>query len=368
MPRDNAQRQRNSHAPRRSQKKPLYAAVDLGTNNCRLLVARRKGNGFSVIDSHSQIARLGEGLATTGTLSGAAMDRAFSALTAIRAKLRQHGVGQVRCIATEACRRASNGPEFVHRIREKTGLTFKIIRPREEAQLAAIGCHDLIEPEAELVMVLDIGGGSTEISFLDMAGLEDRSLTTLVRKVPLKAWASFPLGVVTLSESFAHLDEIPGYEAMVAHAHKTFSVWSAGVSFRDTMQRSTSHLIGTSGTVTCLAGVHKGLQKYRRDMVDGIWLSSDEASRAIKQLRDAGPEGRIAMPTIGRERAGLMLSGCAILQAACEVWPAPRLRVADRGLREGLLLSMIHGGKSSSRRRRRRRPQSAQSSGATHDG
>ncbi len=362
MPREIAQRRRTPRAQRSTKRQPLYAAVDLGTNNCRLLIARRQGDGFAVVDSYSQIARLGEGLAASGALSDAAMERGVGALKAIRRKLSHHGVGKVRCIATEACRRASNGAAFIRRVREETGLTFKIIDPREEAELAAIGCHDLLDPASNLFMVLDIGGGSTEISFIDLDGVPDRSLKALIGRVPVKAWSSFPLGVVTLSESYAHLGEEAGFAAMVEAARTAMSGWADGLAFAPAMANGSAHLIGTSGTVTCLAGVHCNLPKYRRDIVDGIWMSPDEARAVITRLREAGPEGRREIPTIGPERAGLMLSGCAILEAAWSLWPSQRLRVADRGLREGLLLSMIHGVRSSppkrtrSPRKRGRRP------------
>ena len=355
MPRDNAQRQRSMRAPRRTVRKPLYAAVDLGTNNCRLLIARGTQHGFSVVDSHAQIARLGEGLATTGRLSEAAVERALVALKAIREKLKARRVGHVRCVATEACRRAENGKDFVETVRRELGLTFRIIPPREEVHLAAVGCHDLIDDDASLVMVLDIGGGSTEISFVDATGLPDRSLRTFVNKMPIRAWRSFPMGVVTLSESFAHLGEAEAYAAMTAHAAEAFQNWTSGQSFAEGMGQNTARLIGTSGTVTCLAGIHKQLPKYRRDLVDGTWLTTDEARAAIAQLQEAGPDGRAKLPTIGPERAGLILAGCAILDAAWQVWPSNGLRVADRGLREGLLLTMIHGERSRRRPRRRTR-------------
>ncbi|MEM9669769.1 MAG: Ppx/GppA phosphatase family protein [Pseudomonadota bacterium] len=351
MPRANAQRSPNGRAQRHKNKPKLYAAVDLGTNNCRLLIARRSGDGFHVVDSHSQIARLGEGLVTTGELSPDAINRALDALKNIKRKLRHHRVGHVRCIATEACRKAKNGDAFVERVRRETGLTFKIIRPLEEVRLAAVGCHDLIDNAADLVMVLDIGGGSTEISFLDATALNGDMVKSLVERVPIKAWESFPLGVVTLTEAFDEHPENLAFPLMLEKARETFGEWSKGVMMSDAMTSENARMIGTSGTVTCLAGVHKGLSKYRRSDIDGVAMAPDEVLAVIEKLKMAGVKGRAGMPTIGRERAGLMLSGCAILQAAMEIWPAAELRVADRGLREGLLLSMMHQKRPSKRRR-----------------
>lgn len=349
---DNASGARKKRPQRQGQKMPLYAAVDLGTNNCRLLVARPHGTSFRVVDSYSQVVRLGEGLAATGQLSEASMGRAVSALKAIRQKLRHHKVGKVRCIATEACRKAGNGADFIQKAREETGLSFKIIGASEEARLAAIGCHDLIDNEADLVMVLDIGGGSTEISFVDLKGLEDRSLKGLLNAVPIKAWRSFPLGVVTLTES--HTNDDDPYTAMREHARSLMTDWTQGAAFSEMVRDNQSYIIGTSGTVTCLAGIHLKLQKYRRDKVDGIWMEYGEAREIIQRLNSLGREGRIALPTIGEERADLMMAGCAILDAAWDIWPADRLRVADRGLREGLLLSMMYGTRKRSRGGKRR--------------
>ncbi len=333
---------------------PLYAAVDLGTNNCRLLIAQPAEPRFRVVDSHSQIARLGEGLADSGVLSEAAISRAMDALVNIRDKLKARRVAHVRCIATEACRRAGNGGQFVERVRNELGLSFRIISPAEEARLAMIGCRDLVDPEAGSVLVLDIGGGSTEISLVDADTMRAAAdITALTRSDAIRDWTSLPLGVVTLSESFAHLPEAAAYSAMRDHAHTVISGWKAVRRVNATLSAAGGHLIGTSGTVTCLAGVHLGLPRYRRDRVDGSWMHREAAMDAIALLRDAGPEGRGRLPTIGPERAGLMLSGCAILEAAWQVFPAERMRVADRGLREGLLLSMMYGPPRARRRRRK---------------
>ena len=329
---------------------PLYAAVDLGTNNCRLLVAEPWGKSFRVVDSHSQIARLGEGLHETGRISDAAIERALDALGNIRRKLKHHGVGRVRCIATEACRKAENGADFIRRVHEETGLTFKIINAKEEARLATIGCHDLMDEAAKTVLVVDIGGGSTELSGVNARSARDGGFEGLVERAPIQDWTSLPLGVVTLQERFSGLPEAEAFPAMIAHATEVIEGWKGTERVRRAMAHDGSHLIGTSGTVTCLAGVHLKLDRYRRDKVDGSWLSRDEARQCIQLLRDLGPDGRATLPTIGRERAGLMLSGCAIMQAVWDAFPGERMRVGDRGLREGLLLSMMYGRKPPRRR------------------
>ncbi|MEM9939186.1 MAG: Ppx/GppA phosphatase family protein [Pseudomonadota bacterium] len=338
-------------------KAPLYAAVDLGTNNCRLLIAAPKRDRFTVIDSHSQMVRLGEGLASTGRLSDESVERAMDALSKISAKLKAKRVGHIRCIATEACRRAENGADFIKRVRDELGLTFKIIGPEEEAKLALIGCHNLMEPGVPNVLVLDIGGGSTELSFVDTRPVESNGLPALIKKPPIKAWTSLPIGVVTLTEAFSHLSEEHAYPAMLNKARELLSEWSHAEQIREVFEQGEAHVIGTSGTVTCLTGVLLGLNKYRRDLVDGQWVSQSDILETIAKLRSVGVEGRAKYPTIGEDRAVLMPAGCAIIEAVCELAPEGRMRVADRGLREGLLLSMINGpsrNKRSGKRRRRK--------------
>jgi exopolyphosphatase / guanosine-5'-triphosphate,3'-diphosphate pyrophosphatase len=335
--------------------KPLYAAVDLGTNNCRLLVAEPRGQSFRVVDSYSQIARLGEGLHDSGRLSDAAVERAMSALHAIRNKLKQHGVGRVRCIATEACRKAANGADFIRRVQDETGLTFKVIGAKEEARLATIGCYDLIVPEVKSVLVVDVGGGSTELSHVNASAIQTGGLAGILKDAPILDWTSLKVGVVTLSESVDLSDEAAAWPLMLDRARTAVKGWPAIERVAQRLAEDDGYLIGTSGTVTCLAGVHLKLDRYRRDKVDGSWLSRDEGRATMDQLRHLGVAGRAKLPTIGEERAPLMLAGCAIMEAVWEVFDAHKLRVADRGLREGILLSMMHGQRPQ-RRRRPKRP------------
>lgn len=348
--------------------KPLYAAVDLGTNNCRLLVAEPRGQSFRVVDSYSQIARLGEGLQESGRLSDAAVERAMSALHAIRNKLRAHGVGRVRCIATEACRKASNGEEFIRRVQQETGLTFKVIGAKEEARLATIGCYDLIEPQVKSVLVVDVGGGSTELSHVDASAIRDGGLAGILRQAPIIDWTSLKLGVVTLSESFDLSNEDAAWPLMLERARAAVRAWPALDRVAQRLAADEGYLIGTSGTVTCLAGVHLNLDRYRRDKVDGSWLSRDDGRTTMERLRVLGVSGRARLPTIGEERAPLMLAGCAIMEAVWEVFDAHRLRVADRGLREGVLLSMMHGQRPQRRRRNKRSSPRTAPAGGGHVG
>ncbi len=303
------------------------AALDLGTNNCRLLVARPGGLGFTVIDSFSRIVRLGEGLAASGRLGEAAMTRTLAALRICARVIRRHRVARLRAVATEACRRASNGAEFLVAVERHCGLRLEVVDHEEEARLALLGCLPLIEAEARAVIMVDIGGGSTEVMWLDRISGVGRSV-------------SVPLGVVTLSEEFGADGGVARYTEMVAMArdalgHALRRIGGLGGKLDSAL------MIGTSGTVTTLAAVHLGLQRYDRQRVDGLALPFAAVAEVGRQLRALSNEQRAAHPCIGRGRADLVVAGCAILDAIHATWPVARLRVADRGLREGILAELV---------------------------
>lgn len=153
-------RRRSGRPRRRSGEKPAtYAALDLGTNNCRLLIAKELNHGFQIVDSYSKVVRLGQGLAASGQLSQQSMDAAVNALTVCARKMKSKNVKRWRCIATEACRRAGNGEEFLSRVKSETGISLEIISARVEARLAVMGCLNLVDPTKDVALVVDIGGG-----------------------------------------------------------------------------------------------------------------------------------------------------------------------------------------------------------------
>nr|WP_235974720.1 Ppx/GppA phosphatase family protein [Stappia albiluteola] len=319
---------------------PLYAALDLGTNNCRLLVARPEQRGFRVVDAFSKIVRLGEGLGRSSKLADDAMDRAVDALNCCRDKLVQRGVDRFRLIATEACRAAENGPDFIDRVREETGLSLEIVSRETEARLAVAGCASLVDPEADGVVLFDIGGGSSEIVWLDLrnrCGARGYQLTKFIR-----AWISLPVGVVSLAERHGgrHVTR-DAFEAMVADAAEHLQAFALGEQLTQAICGGRVHMLGTSGTVTTLAGVHFGLKRYDRRRVDGAWLEHEDVSAMIDRLRAMPYEERVDNPCIGADRADLVLAGCAILEAIRRRWTCQRLRVADRGLREGILMELM---------------------------
>jgi exopolyphosphatase / guanosine-5'-triphosphate,3'-diphosphate pyrophosphatase len=333
----------------------LYAALDLGTNNCRLLIAERSASGgLRVVDSFSQIVRLGEGLARTGQLSEKAQGRAIDALRRCVEKVKKHQPVEARYIATQACRAAANGKSFLNEVHRKLGLRMETITPKEEAKYALLGSLDLVDPSHDFALVIDIGGGSTELCWIDAKSATARGVEGCALRPPILGWASFSVGVVTLAESFEDREE-GWYLRMVEHVRQLLIANDAHARFGPLFRAGRGQLIGNSGTVTSLAGVHLRLDRYVRSAVDGVWLSREGAAEARQRLHDQTPEERAAEPCIGPERAELVLAGCAILDAVWSVWPADRLRVGDRGLREGILLSMMHGAKGHSSKRRRGR-------------
>ena len=345
-----------------------YGALDLGTNNCRLLIATphadaADGSGFRVVEAFSRIVRLGEGLSQTGRLDDAAMDRALTALRICADKVRRRRAVKIDAVATQACRAAANGAEFVARVEGETGLRLRVIAPQEEARLSVVGCAALLDPTAAAALVVDVGGGSTELSWVDLERLRADG------RPNVPAWLSVPLGVVTLAERFPEPPEADRvwFRAMVEHVKAEVAKFGAADPLKPRFVAGSAHLIGTSGAITSLAGLHLGLRRYERSRVDGLWLTHADCQAAAERLLALDRRGRAAEPCIGPDRADLVLAGAAILQAVQELWPCERVRVADRGLREGLLMSLMAERRASSGnggRRRRRSSSNRSSSGS----
>ncbi len=320
-------------SPHGSPHRHSYAAIDLGTNNCRLLIAKPSSDGFIVVDAFSRIVRLGEGLASTGRIGDAAIDRAIAALSVCADKLRRRHVTLARSVATEACRRASNGQDFIRRVYRETGIALDIISAEEEARLAVLGCHALLEPGTGPALIFDIGGGSTELVLIDAAG---------GKRPRIVDWVSAPWGVVSLTESeaFDHADSVArlaAYGRMRARVQEAF----AGIARCLPRDQEGIRLLGTSGTVTTLASLHLNLPRYDRQMIDGLIVPSTSMRAISARLSSMSLAERQELPCIGAERADLVVAGCAILESILDIWPAERLGVADRGIREGILRSLM---------------------------
>ncbi|MBF9029645.1 Ppx/GppA family phosphatase [Rhodobacterales bacterium HKCCE3408] len=333
----------------------LYAALDLGTNSCRMLIAQPKGNQLHVVDSFSKSVQLGQGLEASGRLSRASMARAVGALKICQKKLSQHDVKRMRLVATEACRRATNAGEFINVVKRETGLALEIIEPEEEARLAVVSCAPLVSTRTEQLLVVDIGGGSTELVWIDLSRVppleRPRAIMrlhqgfdheeTVFPRAKVVDWISIPLGVATLKDMY---DDVRDDSARFALMSWFFEEQLADFSPYDDaadQAREGFQIIGTSGTVTTVAASHLGLRRYDRNKVDGLRMTSDQIDTVISGYLALGPEGRRRDPRIGRDRQTLIMSGAAILQALLRAWPTDRLSVADRGLREGLLYAQM---------------------------
>lgn len=331
----------------------LYAALDLGTNSCRMLIAQPKGSQFHVVDSFSKAVQLGQGLEASGRLSRASIARTVQALHICRKKIEQHGVSRMRLVATEACRRAKNSREFMKLIHRETELPLEIIEPEEEARLAVISCAPLVSTKTEQLLVVDIGGGSTELVWIDLSSVPRPERPRAIMRLhagfhtpesPFPAakvvdWISVPLGVATLKDQFSDVeDDAARFALMSWHFEEQLADFSP---YNANQAREGFQIIGTSGTVTTVAASHLGLRRYDRTKVDGLRMTSDQIDRVIRDYLALGPEGRRNDPRIGRDRHSLIMSGAAILQALMRIWPTDRLSVADRGLREGLLYAQM---------------------------
>ncbi|WP_238366121.1 Ppx/GppA phosphatase family protein [Mesobacterium pallidum] len=340
-------------APTTPDPSELYAALDLGTNSCRMLIAQPKGSQFHVVDSFSKSVQLGLGLERTDRLSRSSMTRTIQALRICQQKLKRHKVSRMRLVATEACRRAKNAREFIRQVKRETGLGLEIIQPEEEARLAVISCAPLVSTKTEQLLVVDIGGGSTELVWIDLsrvprlerpraimrlhAGFHTQDSIFPAAKVV--DWISVPLGVATLRDQFRDVtDDAARYALMSWYFEENLAEFAP---YKDEQAREGFQIVGTSGTVTTVAASHLGLRRYDRTKVDGLRMTSDQIDKVIRGYLQLGPEGRRRDPRIGQDRQALIMSGSAILQALLRCWPTDRLSVADRGLREGLLYSQM---------------------------
>ncbi|MDC0656615.1 Ppx/GppA phosphatase family protein [Leisingera sp. SS27] len=340
-------------APARPDPDALYAALDLGTNSCRMLIAQPKGSGIHVVDSFSKSVQLGAGLERTGRLSRSSMARTIQALRICQQKLKRNKVKRMRLVATEACRRAKNARDFIRQVKRETGLTLEIIQPEEEARLAVISCAPLVSTKTEQLLVVDIGGGSTELVWIDVSSVPRRDRPAAIMRLhngfhptesPFPAakvvdWISVPLGVATLRDQFNDVEDDAARFALMSWFFEENLTDFA--PYKDEQARAGFQIVGTSGTVTTVAASHLGLKRYDRTKVDGLRMTSDQIDKVIRGYLELGPQGRRRDPRIGEDRQALIMSGSAILQALLRCWPTDRLSVADRGLREGLLYAQM---------------------------
>lgn len=318
---------------RRVPRGEIFAALDLGTNNCRLLIARPSPDGFEVIDGFSRAVRLGEGVLESGCLSEEAMDRTLEALRVCMSKVRRRQVTRARYVATEAARRAANCPEFIDRVRRETGIELEIISAREEAELTLAGCRPLLDDGIPYALVFDVGGGSAELVWLRLLPCPGVEILGMV---------SLPCGVVNITERNGGNDfSAEAYSGIMAEIEELLRPFEERHQICAALERGEAQMLGTAGTVTTIAGINMGLKRYNRAVVDGSYLDFDAVHLVSGNLAASTFDERAAHPSIGHNRADLVVAGCAVLESVCRTWPAGRMRVADRGVREGILLKMV---------------------------
>lgn len=325
---------------------PIFAALDLGTNNCRLLIARPivtkdgSGPGIKVVDTFSRIVRLGEGLSVSNQFLPEAMSRTLAALKTCQKKIEKSSAVMMRYVATEACRQAANSREFLEQVRKETGLEIEIVSNEEEAKLAFLGCSSLLGPQAENAVVFDIGGGSTEFMWVKRDTMAPPELMCEHRIID---WLSLNQGVMNLSEKFGGTAFAEMYfDELVGHLVKTLRGFDRKNKISEAVAAGNVHMLSTSGTLTTVAAIHLGLSRYERSRIDGVTFSVDELRDAGQEIIAMRPSERFSNACIGPERSDYIISGCAIFEAICTLWPISRITIADRGVREGIIISLMH--------------------------
>ena len=322
-----------------SQAQKNFAAIDLGTNSCRLVIASPTPASFRIVETFSKITRLGEGIINDNELSRPAMRRTINALKVCAGVIEEYApIYRSRFVATAACRRAKNCKEFLDLVKKETGLTIETISSKEGSRLAVVGCIPLLNRNIRRALVFDIGGGSTEISL---------ARVTNSGKTFIEGFVSLPYGVVTISEAFPSQDMTAlAYDTIIERTHKLLKEFDEKYNIREAIKNQEIQIIGTSGTVTVLGAVHLNLPRYNRSAVDGISITRQDIDRAIAKIKRLGDEGRKKHPCIGAQKADLTMAGCAIIEGLCSFWPIEEITVADRGIREGILLDMMHSNRS----------------------
>ncbi len=326
-------------------KRENYAAIDLGTNSCRLVIASPTPSSFHVVETFSKITRLGEGIINSNELSHTAIRRTINALRVCAGVLEEYApIKAARYVATAACRRASNCKYFIDLVKKETGLNIEIISSQEEARLAVVGCIPLLNRHIKRALVFDIGGGSTEVSLARM---------TSSGKAIIEGYVSLPYGVVTVSEAFPNheMTEL-AYDTIVERTHKILSDFESKYHIAEAIARQEIQVLGTSGTVTVLGAVHLNLTHYNRSVVDGLTMSYNDLMRTINKIKRMGDEGRKKHACIGAQKADLTVAGCAIIEGLMTFWNMSELTIADRGIREGILLDLMHSDNSIKKVRR----------------
>lgn len=298
----------------------ISAAIDLGTNSARLLIATRGASGeMEILVLKRVITRLGGGFTRERGISPAACDRTLSALRDFSREMRKTGVSHTRAVATSAVRDAVNGREFVERVYAETGIRLDIIDGREEALLTLNGVVSGLGRSGDSI-VFDIGGGSTEY--------------TLARgKTPLFT-RSLPLGVVRLTEGKGSLEAM---DDKVRRELKALMMEVEGSGLGSFPEGAT--LIGTAGTPTTLAAMDLKLARYDHHKVHGHVLGISTVRELFETVCPLTAEERLHVPGIEKGREDLVVAGFLVTLRTMELFGFDRFTVSDAGLLEGLLMS-----------------------------
>ncbi len=310
-----------------------FASIDIGTNTISLLIAEiNEAGDFNNIQSENRITRLGAGFAQNNTLSGPAIERALATLIAMRALLEKEKIDRFVVTGTSAVRKAKNRKDFLESVKQKTGFEITVISGEEEARCTLLGISLLFQDRNKTTVVIDIGGGSTELIADDWAGPPFLSST--------------PLGAVTLSEGYL-LSDPPTAREMKSLEN----VIAAELAKIEHPMPSACRFVGTAGTLTTLAAIDQKMTRYDPDRINGYRLSYSGIEGIVNELARLPIQKRQSVPGLEKGREDLIVSGGLILLSVMKRFGYHQVLVSDYGLREGLLIDLYQNSLKTTLRR-----------------
>lgn len=312
--------------------KKYFAAIDLGSRNCRTIVGcQSKAGAFEYIETYSKSVSLADGVAASKKLSRKSMDRTIEALAFCSKVLSRYAGLTYLAVATDAMRRAENASVFIKRVKRELGLIISIITPQEEAYYAALGCIEVLSLETEIFVVFDIGGGSSEIALCRQKSDKDIELIDSL---------SIPYGVINLLESKDHLT-FSGYSNLVQKisdlSRDFLNQYATTLDFVNNFQ-----CIGTSGTTTTVAALNMNLRFYDREKINDSILQFSEILKTVHYVQSLSEDERKLHPYISQSNEDLVLGGLTILEGIVRGLPASTITVTDRGVRDGVVYALTH--------------------------
>ena len=303
-------------------KQNRFAAIDLGSTNCRLVIVDIIEDKYKIICSFSEILNLGRNLSFSNEFNDEIIEKTIEIFKIISQKLKYYNVLSYRCVATEACRQSINSDELVKRIHERTNIEIEIIPSKEEARLCLKSCLNHNVNLNDFNLVFDIGGGSTEIIIFDSI-YSNKDFDFL----------SIPIGVINFSEKVSLFKT----EKVLGQLEKQMMFFSK----KKKIHNEPISIIGSCGTVTTLCAIHLKLNYYQKSLVDNTLLEIEDLKQTCNFVKRLSSEEKEKHPCIGPQRINLLDNGILILEKILESWPVKRILVSDRGLREGIILDQI---------------------------